>query len=67
MPYTAKDIETYVCAGDYIKDPMGGDYREIASFEVHSEEIVRVNMTDGGVMGLSEINDGMIFLESEVR
>ena len=66
MTYTAKDIEIYVCSGDYIKDPMGGDIREIASFTVHDEENVSVNMTDGGFMSLDEIKDEMIFLESEV-
>ena len=65
--YTAKDIETYVCTGDYIADPMDeGRYREIASFTVHNETNVTVNMTDGGVMGLDEITYQMIYLESEI-
>ena len=65
MTYKAKDIETYVCTGDFIEDEPGY-YREISSFTVHNEDSVTVNFTDGGLMGLDEIKDSMIFLESEV-
>ena len=67
MIYTAKDIESQICTGDYFKDPMDSDrLREIASSTIHSENSVTVNMTDGGVMGLDEITSDMILLELEL-
>jgi hypothetical protein len=69
MKYTAKDIEVYICVGDYLTDPMDDsrEPRQIGSFTVHNEENVTINLVDGGVMGLDEVDDDMILLESEVN
>lgn len=67
MNYTAEDTEVLVCTGDYVRDPMDGDVREIIGFEIRSETDVTILFRDGGLMGLDEIDGHMILLESEVH
>ena len=58
-----------VCIGDYIQDQYSNglvDYREIIDFQIHDDYDATVVFSDGGVMGINEINDRMIFLESEL-
>ncbi len=64
MSYTAKDIDTQICTGDYITD--GGDTRLITGFEIYDEVDAAICFADGGLMGIGEVTDDMILLESEV-
>jgi len=64
MRYSAKDIETKICTGDYIKD--GDETRLIIGFEIYDDVDATVCFTDGGLMGIGEVTGDMILLESEV-
>ena len=64
MSYTAKDIETQICTGDYINDD--GDIRQITGFEVYDDVDATVLLAGGGIMGIGEVTGDMILLESEV-
>lgn len=54
-----------ICAGDYISDD---GMREVSSFTIHGNapHDATVHFTDGGCMGIGEVDSTMIFLESEV-
>jgi len=54
-------MSTIVQAGDYVIDHMDGGIRR----QVQSIEGSTLHMTDGGVMGIDEVNDHDIVGESE--
>ena len=49
------DINKHIFEGDHIIDPLDGEERTISGFVVHSVDEASVNLTDGGVMNISEI------------
>lgn len=51
------EINKMIFEGDCVIDHLDNDnVREIASFQIHDKYLATVYMTDGGVMGLDEID-----------